>query len=279
MVLNSKQQQKALQFHRLHHGEKILFLPNVWDVISAKLFEKKGAKAIGTTSAGIAATLGFPDGQNIPKELFLSTVQRIVSAVNVPVTVDIEAGYGATNNEISELVQQVIDLGAVGINIEDTNFTCPNTLMDITRQVEIITAIKDQARKNNLALFINARTDVYWLSDPSVHDKYQETVARFIAYANAGANCIFIHGINDSTIIQKLCNTVDIPVNILAGSWITSYDMLKTMGVSRVSIGSGGFRTMLDSVEKMGSELLNENNFKFLEHSFSYHELQQILSE
>ena len=131
------QKAKIEIFHQLHNDSRILLLPNAWDVISAKLFEKEGAKAIGTTSAGIAATLGYPDGQRMPKDLFLQSVERIISSVDIPVSVDIEAGYGKTVDEVCDTAQKVFAMRAVGINLEDTDPET-NQFIEIDQQVERI---------------------------------------------------------------------------------------------------------------------------------------------
>lgn len=273
MSLNKTRKEKMEAFHRLHHNN-LLLLPNAWDVISAKIFEQEGAQAIGTTSAGIAAALGYPDGQRIPKDLFLEAVERIVSSVRVPVSIDLEAGYGQTVGEICATVQKVIHMGAVGINLEDTDPET-NQLIPLTQQVERIRAIRKLANENNLPLFINARTDVYWSSNIPPEKRYEETLRRLVAYKKAGADGVFVPGLTDVPLITKLCHETQLPLNILGGDWITSLDILKNAGVARISIGSGIFRAATTYTQHAYRQFIR-NNFSFFKNSISYESINNL---
>lgn len=265
-LTNTKE--KIEVFHQFHHNNDILLLPNAWDAISAKIFEKEGARAIGTTSAGIAAVLGYPDGQLIPKYLFLQTVERIISSVHVPVSVDLEAGYGETVSDICDTVQKVTDMGAVGINIEDTD-PQTNQLIPIIYQVNRIRAIRKLANKNNLPLFINARTDVYWASNVPSEKRYEETLCRLLAYKEARADGLFVPGLTDISVITNLCNKTRLPLNVLGGAWITSINALKNAGIARISIGSGIFRVAATSTREACHQFV-QGNFSFLKDSIPY---------
>lgn len=276
MNLNKTQKEKMKEFHQLHH-KNLLLLPNAWDAISAKIFEQEGARAIGTTSAGIAAVLGYPDGQRIPKELFLKTVERIVSSVHVPVSVDIEAGYGQTVDEICDTVQNVMNIGAVGINLEDTDPET-NQLIPLAQQVERIRAIRKLAHRNKLPLFINARTDVYWASDVPPEKRYRETLKRLVAYKEAGADGLFVPGLTDVSLMSKLSNKTQLPLNILGGFWITSLDTLTNAGVARVSIGSGIFRAAITCAQNAYRQFIRDD-FSFLKNCLSYEFTNNLLKE
>lgn len=273
MSQNRTQKEKMGDFHRLHHSN-LLLLPNAWDAISAKIFEQEGAQAIGTTSAGIAAALGYPDGQRIPKELFLKAVERIVLSVRVPVSIDIEAGYGQTVDEICDTVQKVINIGAVGINLEDTDPET-NQLIPLPQQVERIRAIRKLAHKNNLPLFINARTDVYWTNSISSEKRYEETLRRFVAYKEAGADGLFVPGLTDVSLITRLSSETQLPINILGGIWITSLDTLRNKGVARVSIGSGIFRAAVTYTQHAYRQFIRDD-FSFLRDSLSYEAINSL---
>jgi len=159
--MSSKEQSlKAKTFHRLHQQSSTFVLPNAWDVISAKMFEECGFKAIGTTSAGIAASLGYLDGQSIPLNKMVETIENIAKSVNVPVSADIEAGYGQTVEEVLETVKAVAAAGAIGINLEDGTGDPNRPIFDISSQEEKIAAIKELSESRNMPLFINARTDL-----------------------------------------------------------------------------------------------------------------------
>lgn len=269
------QKEKMKMFHKLHNDDtRILLLPNAWDSISAKLFEKGGARAIGTTSAGIAATLGYPDGQRMPKDLFLKSVERIISSVDVPVSVDLEAGYGKTPDEICATVQKIINMGAVGINLEDTDPET-NQLIAINQQVARIRAIRELATKNNLPLFINARTDVYWSSNIPLDKRYEETLHRLIAYKDAGADGLFVPGLTDVFLLTKFYNIVNLPLNVLGGTWITSMESLKNTGIARISIGSGIFRAEASHTQQIYYQFAH-GDFSFLKNIISYDAINDL---
>lgn len=188
--------EQACLFHSLHKEENPLILPNAWDALSARIFEKAGARAIATTSAGIAAVFGYADGQQLPKDLLFMMVDRIVKSVTVPVTVDLETGFGDTPDEICETVLGILKIGAVGINIEDADPKRPGHLFPIDEQIEKIKAIKALAYKVNIPLFINARTDVFWLNlFTTPEEQLAEALMRLHAYQDAGADGLFVPGL------------------------------------------------------------------------------------
>src|SRR5699024_7430497 len=201
-------------FRQLHEQQATFILPNAWDVISAVMFEQCGFKALGTTSAGIATSLGYKDGEHIRFEEMLIAVKRIVSSVNIPVTVDIETGYGETTTEIIENIKRIIKTGAVGINLEDGTGNASDPLHDLDAQVEKITAIKQLSEEN--PVFLNARTDTYWLNVGDEEMKFTETVKRANAFERAGADCIFIPGLTDESTIERVRKEISVPINLLA---------------------------------------------------------------
>src|SRR5262249_27285243 len=158
---STTQSAKAELFHSLHHGPKILVLPNAWDVASARTFEEAGAAAIATTSAGVAFTLGYPDGERIPREQMLVVVARIAAKVKLPVTADVESGYGKRPEDAAQTATGVIQAGAVGLNLEDAIHDNEHALVELPLQLENIQAVKEAGAKLGVSLVVNARTDVY----------------------------------------------------------------------------------------------------------------------
>ncbi len=172
----NKQKTKADRFRGMHRGERILLLPNAWDAASARVFEEAGFGAIATTSAGIAFTLGYPDGQRISREEMLEVVRRIAAAVKVPVTADVEAGYGDRPEDAARTAREVAEAGAVGMNLEDATGDPKKPLLDLTLQVERVKAVQEAARRG---VVLNARTDVYLLQLEAPEKRYDAALRRF----------------------------------------------------------------------------------------------------
>ncbi len=227
----------ARAFHDLHHGPDPLVLPNAWDVLSARLIEQAGAKAIATTSAGVAWSLGYPDGQHAPTAELLAAAQRITAAVGVPVTVDVEAGYGTDPQAVARTVDAVLDTGAVGINLEDAPGDHGHPLFDIDQQTQRIAAARGAADAREAGLFINARTDVYLrqVGDPA--SRREHVAHRALAYRDAGADGLFVPGLLDLATITWLADRVGLPVNVMAGPGAPPISELHTAGAVRVSVG------------------------------------------
>lgn len=269
-IINNTQYIKAQQFKHLHHQDNVLILPNAWDALSAKIYELSHAKAIGTTSAGIAACLGFPDGEHIPKQLFFMIVKRIIESVNIPVTVDIESGMGMNIEEVCNNILHLIDLGAVGINIEDSR--C-GKLIPIIDQVNKIKAIKNCMNNSHIPLFINARIDTYWLLPPQ-EDYFNETLRRITAYQSAGADGIFIPGLNDLSLIKQFKKKCILPMNILS-SPKNSLPELYNSGVSRLSIGSTALRGIATIIQDMAIDILEKGTSHYFEKAISYSNINE----
>ncbi|MBN8203456.1 isocitrate lyase/PEP mutase family protein [Bacillus sp. NTK034] len=260
--MNSKEQSlKAETFHRLHQQSSTFVLPNSWDVISAKMFEECGFKAIGTTSAGIAASLGYLDGQSIPLGKMVETIENIAKSVNVPVSADIEAGYGRTVEEVLETVKAVTAAGAIGINLEDGTGDSNRSIFDISSQKEKIAAIKGFSESRNIPLLINARTDLYWLNIGDSSTRLQEAVKRAKAYQDAGADCIFIPGLTDRKIIKKIREEISCPINLLVDAEMPSLSELSEIGIERLSCGSVPFRATLTYLRTISEEIVNRQTF------------------
>jgi 2-methylisocitrate lyase-like PEP mutase family enzyme len=275
-VTNSNNQaEKANRFRDLHRGPKILVLPNAWDVASARILENAGVAAIATTSAGVAFTLGYPDGQKISREEMLAVVGRIAAKVKIPVTADVEAGYGNRPEDAALTARAVIEAGAVGLNLEDR--TDDRQLVDLSAQLEKIAAVRESSRKMGVPLVLNARTDVYLLEAGKPESRFGETVKRLIAFREAGADCLFAPGVRDLDVISRLVRELQHPVNILAGPGSPSIPELQKIGVARVSLGSSVMRATLGLVQRIADELQTTGTYNALEGAPSHTEVNKLL--
>lgn len=225
---------KATRFRSLH-TTPALRLPNCWDAASAAVIAAAGAPAIATTSAGVAWSLGRPDGDALDRESAIDAIVRIVRAVDVPVSADVESGFGATAKDVAETLAAVAEAGAVGVNIEDSTAETPGTLRSVADQAERLAAAREGAGAD---LFINARIDMYLAGIGEEADRFDATVARAEAYAEAGADGIFVPGVTDAATITALVQAIRLPLNALAGPGAPAPSELERLGVARISLGS-----------------------------------------
>jgi 2-methylisocitrate lyase-like PEP mutase family enzyme len=270
---------KAEQLRKLHRGPRMLVLPNAWDVISARIVEELGFPAIATTSAGIAATLGYPDGQKISREEMLVVVARIAKAVHVPVTADVEAGYGVTIDEMTQTVKAVVAAGAVGMNLEDVIAGDEGSQVDLALQVEKIRAIRRATESLGVPLVLNARTDIYLIPIGAVETRFDRTVERLRAYREAGADCLFAPGLKNPDTIAKLVRAVNGPLNILLMPGMPTLRELENMGVARASAGSGVMRATLGLTRRIAKEMLEAGTYaSMLEGTVPFAEVNELLA-
>lgn len=272
-----KQRAKADAFRQMHHGPHLLLLPNAWDVASARVFEEAGFDAIATTSAGIAFTLGYPDGQRISREEMLAVVARIAAAISVPVTADVESGYGNRPEDAAETARAVIAAGAVGMNLEDAAHQGGHSLLDLSLQLEKIAAVREAARVCGIPIVLNARTDVYLLEIGAPESRFDAAMHRLSAYREAGANCLFVPGLRDPETIRRLTSQLRHPVNVLAGPGFPAIPELEKLGVARVSLGSGPMRATLGLLRRMAMELKTEGTYQALQGSPSHADVNRML--
>jgi 2-methylisocitrate lyase-like PEP mutase family enzyme len=258
-----QQRERAEILRRLHEGPPILVLPNVWDVVTARIVEASGFAALATTSAGVAFALGYPDGERISRAEMAAAVGRIAARVRVPVTADMEAGYGRTPQSAAETARDVIAAGAVGMNLEDAPAD-GDGLFDLTLQVERVRAARESADSAGVPLVINARTDVFLASIGAPETRLSHAVRRLNAYRAAGADCLFAPGITDRGTIAALVREVGGPLNVLAGPGCPPVPELETLGVRRLSLGSGVMRATLGLVRRIAAELQGPGTFTTL---------------
>jgi len=241
---------KAEILRKLHQGPHILVLPNAWDVASARIFEEAGFPAIATSSAGVANALGYPDIERILREEMIEVVKRIARAVSVPVTADMEAGYG----DPVGTARAVMDAGAVGMNFEDSSID--GSLADLASQVQLIEQIRAATD-----IVLNARTDVYLFGVGDEATRFERTVERLNAYHKAGADSLFVPGVRDAETIGRLAKAVNGPLNILATAGAPSIGEMERLGVRRVSLGSGPMRAAMGLTQRIAKELKGHGTF------------------
>ncbi len=274
----ASQQEKAQQLLTLHDKGGNLLLPNAWDSSSARLFEEAGFPAIATTSSGVAFANGYGDGQQISRDEMLAVVRRISAAVNIPVSADVEAGYGATAEDVAITVRGVIQAGAVGINLED-NTGYGNPLFSIDEQVKRIAAGREAANQAGIPLVINARTDTYLYQIGAAETRMSDTLDRAKAYLEAGASSIFVPGVIDQATIEQLVAGIDGPVNILVGPGSPAAPELFGWGVRRISIGGSAMQATMGLVRDIARELRETGTYeKIAQYAFTHGEAQQLMT-
>jgi 2-methylisocitrate lyase-like PEP mutase family enzyme len=246
-------------FHRLHSGPDPLVLVNAWDAASARIVERAGAKAIGTTSAGVAWALGYADGERMPVNELLAACARICRVASVPVTVDIERGFGSSTQAVCDVVRALIDMGVAGINIEDGTLPGTRQLAPPEILCERIAAL----RQLDARFFINARTDTYFVANDDPAARYEDTLRRARLYASAGADGIFVPGMASLEEIAGVAGAVALPVNVYAGhTKAPAIEVLAGAGARRISLGCGPLQAALGLLGRIATEAFDNGNFR-----------------
>ena len=267
---------KAARLRELHRGTKILILLNVWDVASARLIESMGLPAVATSSAAVANSLGYADGERISRSEMLAVVRRISAAVKVPLTADMEGGYCNLPEGMAETAHELLEAGAVGLNLEDSHQE--RKLVDVSLQQEKLRALKEAGRTEGVDLVLNARTDPYLLKDAGDTWRIEETVCRARAYRDAGADCIFVPGLSAAETIRRLLEESPGPLNVLAGKGGLPVPELERLGVARLSLGSGPARAALAAFRRIAREVLDQGTYHSMtEDTLTYDEMQRLL--
>ena len=256
------QAQQAERFRALHTGPRLLVLPNAWDAISARLIEEAGFPAIATSSAGVAWALGYADGERISRGEMLAVVRRIVLGVRIPVTADVEAGYGATSEAAAETARGVIAAGAIGLNLEDA--TDEGRLLDLTLQVERVRAVREAGAAARVPLVVNARTDAFEMKQWSAAERFTAAVRRANAYRAAGADCLFVPHVSDADTIERLAREIAGPLNVIAGPPAPPLGELESLGVRRASLGPRIVQATLGLIRRITAELRERGTYEAL---------------
>jgi 2-methylisocitrate lyase-like PEP mutase family enzyme len=274
------QRAKAEAFRAMHDRSKILVLPNAWDPMSARVIEEAGARAIATTSAGVAFSVGYPDGEAMPRDEMIAAIARIARVVTVPLSADIESGFARDAREVAETVRRVIDAGAVGINLEDAIHGGPPALYDLETAVERVRAAREAASASGVPLVINARTDVYLLSIGEPDARFDHAVRRANAYRKAGADCLFVPRIGRPADIERIVAALEAPLNLLAFPGIPTIAELERLGVARLSVGTWPTLAAMNTARKIARELLGTGTYEsmFDDAGVSYPEANRLMA-
>jgi 2-methylisocitrate lyase-like PEP mutase family enzyme len=239
------------KFRELHHQVKPLVIANAWNVKSAQIIEKNGFDAIATSSGAIANSLGYEDGEKIPFVELLYIVQRIRSCTSIPLSVDLEKGYTNNLNDLNDHIQKLIDIGVVGINLEDSQ--------DEDIYLKKLSSIKNYLEKTNQQLFINARTDGFLLKLPS---PLETTLKRAKLYQDAGADGLFVTAIQDTTIIKEITSATSLPVNVVGVPALSSIETLTECGIKRISMAAFLYRATYNQLENVVKNIKAEYSFE-----------------
>ena len=267
---------KAEAFLAFHTDPKILVLPNAWDVTSALIMADAGFPAIATTSAGVAFARGYPDGEHMSRDEMIAEVALIAARVDVPVTADLEAGYGASPEDVAETVRRAIEAGAVGCNIEDGTKEGDAPLFDFNLGIERIQAGREAADEAGIPFVINARTDGFIRIGRGA-EVLDDAIRRANAYREAGARSLFIPGVADGQTIGRLAADISGPINILAGPKTPPVPELEALGVARLSVGGGFARSAYTAARQAAEELRDHGTFEYTKDTFSNRDLNDML--
>jgi 2-methylisocitrate lyase-like PEP mutase family enzyme len=274
----SQQRQLAEDFRKLHRTPPILLLPNAWDPMSARIFEAAGFPAAATTSGGLSWALGYPDGEKAPWTEVVAATQRMVEAVRVPLTADIETGYGDTPDQVARNVADIIGTGAVGINLEDGTPLPQQPVRTIEDGAARIRAARVAADAAGVPIVINARIDLYLKHVGNETTRFTETVRRAEAYLAAGADCIFVFAVADMDLIKKLTAAIKAPVNVVGRAGTPALKELQAAGVARVSIASGASLVVMSLVQRIAEELAQKGEFDMLKATMTRIDAQKLFA-
>lgn len=258
------QHDAAAQFRAMHApgADALLILPNAWDAMSARLVEAAGARAIATSSAGVSWALGVPDGQGLTRDAMADAVRRIVASVRIPVSADVESGYGTGSpDDVAATVRAVIAAGAVGLNLEDSPGRDGAVLLDSDVQAARLAAARAAAKAAGVDVFINARIDTYVKQFGPADTRFDETVRRARACVAAGADGVFVPLVVDPDVMRRLAAAVGAPLNVLAGPGSPPITELRALGVARVSVGPHLARAVMAHIRRASVELLGAGTY------------------
>ncbi len=258
------QKERAEDFRALHHGKRILVLPNAWDVPSARVFEDAGFPAVATSSAGMLVSLGYPDGEVINRQEFVSAVGRIARVLSVPLSADIVAGFGKTSKEV------------LGVNIEDF-IHATKKLYAVERQIENVKAIRKLGETLGVPVVINARTDALRFAEGTEEAQFKEAIRRATAYRDAGADCVYPMGLIDAASIARFVKALDFPINVMVRKGLPPVGELERLGVARVSFGPSPSYAAMGLLKRAAKEVLEKGTYENLvEGAITFDELNAL---
>ena len=252
----SNQVTKAQTFKALHVPGRPIILFNVWDAGTAKAVAASGAKALATGSWSVAAAYGFEDGEHMPFDLALANLERITATTDLPVTIDLESGYGVTPDDVGMSVARALQAGAIGCNLEDSSRET-GPLRAVSEQAARLRGARHAADRLGIPAFLNARTDVFLIASADAHEGLvAEALERGRAYADAGADGFFVPGLVNEALIARVVEGSPLPVNVMFNSAMPPAARLAELGVARISHGPGPYRMMMKALENAAREAL-----------------------
>ena len=273
----AEQARKAESFRALHRGGRLLLMANAWDAVTARIFEAEGYAAVATTSGGVSWALGYADGEAAPWDEVVGQTTRIARAVSVPVTADIEAGFGATPAAVGRSIGDIIGAGAVGVNLEDGMHGL-TPIRSIDDAVARIRAAREAATKAGVPIVINARTDLYLKQIGDEQSRFDEAVARGKAYLAAGADCFYPITLRDSGTIGRLVQALKAPININVRAGSPSVGELEALGVARVTTATQITLMALAATRQIAREIKSTGKFDGINPALGHPEVQQLMA-
>jgi 2-methylisocitrate lyase-like PEP mutase family enzyme len=273
-----EQSAKAEAFRALHHASPLLLMANAWDAITARLFEAEGFAAVATTSGGVSWAVGYADGEAAPWDEVVGQTARIARAVKVPVTADIEGGFGATPEAVARSIQDIIGAGAVGVNLED-GLPGPASIRPIDDAVARIRAAHEAANAAGVPIVINARTDLYLKQIGDEASRFDEAVARGKAYLAAGADCFYPITLRDAATIGRMVAALKAPININVRAGWSSVAELEALGVARVTTATQLTLVALAATRQVAREIKASGRFDTINPAIGHPEMQQLMTK
>jgi 2-methylisocitrate lyase-like PEP mutase family enzyme len=269
--------EKCRRLRELVRAPEILVMPGAYDVLSALLFEQMGFKAIQGTSGGIAAALGYADGEVMSRDRFIEISGSFAGAVSVPFNADGERGYGDENG-VRETVRALVSRGVAGMNLEDGAAKGKGGLVEISEQLRKIKAVMETKRELGSEFFLNARVDAFHVFPDDSKKALDEAIRRGNAYAEAGGDCIFYLFLHSAEIIGRIAKEVKAPISILAGPQSPSVSQLQDLGVARVSYGSGFLKAALTGTKQLAQEILEKGTCDLLKQGVQTPEISALVA-
>lgn len=273
----SNQAEIAEAFRARHHAGPVLFMPNAWDALSARIFADAGFEALATTSGGVAWALGAPDGEQARWEDVVAVTRRIVVAARgLPVTADIEGGFAETPAALAGNIAEIIGTGVVGVNLEDSH---AGVLRDIDDAAARIAAARDAAKQSGIPIVINARCDALRMGDGGGDLRLDDVITRGRRYLDAGADCIFPLGLRDPVQIERLCSVLAAPVNISGRPGLPEIEELGRLGVARITVGTASTLVAMEAIRNLARGLGQPGGFELLSVPFTHGDGQALFQD
>ncbi|ETN92745.1 Methylisocitrate lyase [Gammaproteobacteria bacterium MOLA455] len=271
---HAHQQKLASHFLSLHQRDSAFIIPNPWDVGTTHLLAQMGFEALATTSAGCAFFAGKKDN-TLGRERILANAKELVEATTLPVSADLENGFGDSPEAVADTIRQAIDVGLVGGSIEDIDALAEKPLYSIELAAERIRAAREAIDKSGIPFVLTARAENFLIGRPDIRD----TIERLQAFQEAGADVLYAPGLTTEADIKAVTQSVDRPVNVVMGLAGANYSQaeLSAMGVKRISVGSALARAALGAIIRAGNEMIEHGRFEFAEHAVKYADISEML--